>query len=426
MFELWDKERALIFWVTEAADSPLDVQADTNEFPGFFPTPLPPMCRTTTSSTTPISDFSLVQDLYNELDALNNRCSKLVRALQLKFVYDSQNESLKGLFTTTAELEGLGVKDWAVLQSERGGIRGAIEFVPLEEIANSYQKLVQARDMVKAQIYEIEGISDFLRGVQQPYVNGAAAQATNAQGSSRLSVMQMEVADYIQRLLRLKAHLICKFYKPETLLLRAGNCPDADKQYVPAAIALLASEQMRHFRLLVSVDSIQQQNWNQDKADRNELAHSITALLSQILPASQQNPGILPAGVELMKFMVAGYKGAKDFEGTLDAMMQGLIAQSAQKSTTPPQPTPAMLKAQTAQMQIQANAQSDQEKNQTLKDIAGLQAQLKAQDLQIRALEAQTKAKAVDATIARDAANTHIAVIDSAHANAMDRLGGVI
>lgn len=424
VYEIWDKERGLVFWIAESADMPLDVQEDSNEFQDFFPTPLPPMCRTTTSSTTPISDFSLVQDLYNELDALNNRCSKLVRALQLKYVYDSSNDALKNLYTTTAEFEGIGVKDWAVLQSERGGLKGAIEFAPLDEIASTYQKLVQARDMVKAQIYEIEGISDFLRGVQTPYVTATSAGATAQASNTRLSVMQLEVADYIQRLLRLKAHLICKFYKPEIILARIGSMPAADQQFMQPALELIGNEQMMHFRLEVSVDSIQQMNWNQDKADKNELAHSITALFGQILPAAQQNPQILPMGIELMKFMVSGYKGAKEFEGTLDAAMQQLQANMAQMQQQPPKPTPAELKSQAQMQQLQAQVQIATEANQKDVAIAQMQAQLKAQDLQLKAFAAQTHAKEVDASIARDQAHTHIDVVSAAHGQAMDRVGG--
>lgn len=423
VFELWDKERGLIFWISEGCSMPLDVQKDTNEFEGFFPTPLPPLCRTTTSSTTPVSDMSLVQDLYNELDSLNNRAANLVRALKLKFVYDSKNEALKTLYTTASELEGVGIKDWAIFQSENGGIRGSMEFVPLDETAGAYMKLVQARDMVKQQIMEIEGISDFLRGVQQPYVTAAAATATGQASTGRLQVMQMEVADYIQRLLRLKAHLICKFYTPQTILERAGSLPDADAQFVQPALQLLADAQARHFRLEVSVDSIQQINWNKDTAEKNELAHAVTALLSQLLPAAQQNPAIMGPGLALMKFMVSGYKGAKEFEGTLDDEMKKFVAAGAQQQQTPPKPTPAELKAQGQQAQIAADMQQTQMQEQTKRDIAGLQAQIKGQDLQIKALEAQTKAKQVDAQIARDQAHTHIDVVGAAHSNALDVAG---
>lgn len=421
VFEIWDKERGLIFWISESADKPLDVQQDTNEFPDFFPTPLPPMCRTTTSSTTPISDFSLVQDLYNELDGLNNRCSKLVRALQLKFVYDAENPELKALFTTASELEGVGVKSWSVMQAEKGGIRGSMEFVPLQEIADTYMKLVQARDMVKSQIMEIEGISDFLRGVQQPYVTAAASQATSAASSTRLSVMQQEVADYVQRLLRLKAHLICKFYTPKTIMGRVGTLSQADMQFVPQALQLLADEQLRHFRLEVSVDSIQQLNYNQEKADKNEAAHAITALLTQILPAAQQNPKLLPFGLEMLKWMVSDYKGAKGLEGVLNQATEQLQQAAAQQQQQPPKPTPAEMKMQAQQAQIQADMQIAQIQAQSAQAIAQMQAQIKQMSLQIDAMNAQTKAKAVDASIARDQAHTHMALVEGAHTQAMDR-----
>lgn len=425
VYELWDKERKLIFWIAESCPVPLDVQSDTNEFEGFFPTPLPPLCRTTTSSTTPVSDYSLVQDLYNELDSLNNRAANLVRALKVRFWYDASNEELKNLYTTVGELDGIGVKDWAVAVAEKGGIRGAIEFAPLDELATAYQKLVAARDMVKAQIMEVEGISDFLRGVQQPYVTAAAANATGQASTGRLSVMQLEVADYIQRLLRLKAHLICKFYTPQTLMQRAGAMSEADMPIVPQALQLIADKQLRHFRLEVSVDSIQQMNWAKDNAEKNELAHAITSLMSQLMPASQQNPAIMVPGLALMKMMVSGYKAAKEFEGTLDDSMQQLMAAQAQQKNQPPKPTPQELKAQTAQMQIASDERIAAVEAQSAQAIAGVQAQLKQMALQIDAMNAQTKAKQVEAAISRDQARTHIDVVNAAHSNALDLTGGV-
>jgi len=106
-----------------------------------------------------------------------------------------------------------------------------MEFIPLQQIASTYQELIQAREQVKAQINEVEGINDFLRGVQQPYVTATAAGATNQASSSRMSIQQQQVADYIQRLLRLKAHLICKFYKPANIVAAAGTLAQADQQY---------------------------------------------------------------------------------------------------------------------------------------------------------------------------------------------------
>ena len=53
-----------------------------------------------------------------------------------------------------------------------------------------------------------------------------------------------------------------------------------------------------------------------------------------------------------------------------------------------------------------------------------MQSQIKAQDLQIRALEASTKAKAVDASIERDHARHALDIVTNAYANAMDLMPG--
>jgi len=75
VYELWDKESQFVYWICEQASVPLDVQQDTNNFSGFFPTPLPPLGRFDTSSTKAISDYSQTQYLYNELDKLVDRLS---------------------------------------------------------------------------------------------------------------------------------------------------------------------------------------------------------------------------------------------------------------------------------------------------------------------------------------------------------------
>lgn len=424
VFEIWDKERRLVFWITESSPIPLDVQKDANDFPDFFPTPLPPLGRFNTSSTTPISDFSLVQDQYNELDNLNTRCTNLVRALQLKWVYDSQNKALADLFTTGGELQGIPVKDWAVMQSEKGGIRGAMEFVPLDETAATYQKLIQARDVVKQQIYEIEGISDILRGAATPYESAAATNAKSSYSSSRLSVMQHQVADYIARLLRLKAHLICKFYKPETILARAGQGSQADQQFIGQAIELLKNEQLRHFRLNVSVDSIQLENWDREGPERIQFIGTISNMIGQALPAVKQTPELAPLVMSLIKFGVAGYKGSQVIEGEIDAGLQQLVAAKAQNQGQPPQPTPEQVKAQAAQAAAQASLQKTQMQEQTKLQIAQMQAQLEAQAQQLEQFKAIVHAKEVDASIQHHQEQLHIDRVQGAHAQGLDLMGG--
>jgi hypothetical protein len=85
VYEIWDKERQLVFWVTDNLEVPLDVQEDTMQFDGFFPTPLPPLGRFDTANTIPVCDYQLVRGKYDELDELNQRCTQLSKALVVRF-----------------------------------------------------------------------------------------------------------------------------------------------------------------------------------------------------------------------------------------------------------------------------------------------------------------------------------------------------
>ena len=424
VFEIWDKTREVVIWYTESLDVPLDVVDDTMQFDGFFPTPLPPLCRTTTASTTPISDFKLLQDLYNELDNLNTRITNLQRSLQLKWAYDQSNKELADLFTSTKELQGVPVKDWAVFKSEKGGIAGSMEFAPLEMQVMAYRELLGAREQIKQQIYEIEGISDILRGAATPYETATATQAKTAFSSTRISVMQRQVAEYIAALLRLKAHVITKFYKPETILERAGTLAQSDQPLLMPAIQLLKNEQMRNLKLNVSVDSIQLENWNQQSQERISLVKTVGDLIAQSLPAIQQVPELAPLMMKMVQFGVAGFKGADVVEGEIDAFLNQLVQKTAQGAQQPPEPTPEQVKAQAAQQTQQAMLAKTQMQEQTKLQVAQLEASLKSRDQEIEMLKAQIKAQEVQHNIQHDNDRLMMDRVDGAHKQAMDRNPG--
>jgi hypothetical protein len=386
VFEIWDKEEGLIWWISESCDVPLDVREDTLEFDGFFPTPIPPLARVTTSNTIPISDYSEVQDLYRELDTLSHRTSMLSQALQIKFVYNGAFPELKDLILTTSELEGVPVKDWG-LMNEQGGLAGAIQFMPLDELVKSYTQMSAARDAVKNQINEIEGISDMFRGASTPNETTLATAQKSAFGTARISIIQSEVAAYLQGLLRLKAHLICKFYSPQTLMERAGAISQADQAFVSQALQVLKDGAMNHYKLNISVDSIQLPNWNLEKAQKTEVIGTIFQGLQQIAPLAQQQPQLVPFFAKIIKWGITGYKGAQQIEGDIDQMLQSMQQMAAQKQSAPPQPTPAQLTQQTKQAQIQSQQQIAQDTNQTRLQIAQLQASIDEKDLDLRAQE---------------------------------------
>jgi hypothetical protein len=51
--------------------------------------------------------------------------------------------------------------------SEKGGLKGSIDLLPLDTLSNALLQCYRAREEIKAQIYEITGISDIIRGASR-------------------------------------------------------------------------------------------------------------------------------------------------------------------------------------------------------------------------------------------------------------------
>jgi hypothetical protein len=179
IFEIWDKKRKLVFWVVDGASTPLDVIEDATEFDGFFPTPIPPLAEIDTSNTTPESDYRHLQRQYEDLDELNERISKLQKSLQLRWLYDAKRDELKDVYQTGADLQGIPVPDWNGFVEE-GGIAGSIQFMPLKEIGETYGQLMAARNALKDDINELEGINDMMRAEAMPYETATAVNQKTA------------------------------------------------------------------------------------------------------------------------------------------------------------------------------------------------------------------------------------------------------
>jgi hypothetical protein len=414
VYEIWDKELKKIWHICESCPVPLDVQEDSVEFPGFFPTPMPPLGRFDGSNTIPNPDYIFAQDLYEDVNDTHNRAVNMIRAAQVKGLYNANIPAIQTLFTTTPEFRFQPVDSWNVLQ-EQGGIKGNMEFVPVEQFAQAAQLLTQTEDVLIQRLQEVEGINDILKAETATNETQLATQLKGAFGTSRLAIIQRDIANYIQSLLRLKAHLICKFYTPEQIVQRIGTLLPADQQLLPQALQLLKNEQLRSFKLEVSVDSIQLPNWNLEKSDKISFIQAISQYIQQAMPMVQQNPQMIPLVMTLIQWFIAGFKGAQYVEGEIDSILQKFQQAAASGQLPKPQPNPQQVKAQAQQQKTQADVQIAQEQERTKRMDVITTAQTDQERLRIEAAEAQTDRMKV-------AAQVHDTMQNSIHDHAIDQL----
>jgi len=375
--ELWDKETQKVYWFCKNYAQILDERDDPLDLEGFFPCPKPLYATTTSDSLVPVPDFVLYQDQANELDILSDRIDGLVKALRVRGVYDASQPALQRLLTEGDNNTLIGTDKWAQF-SEKGGLKGSIDLLPLDTLATALLQCYQARQDIKGQIYEITGISDIIRGETAASETATAQQIKGQYAGLRLRSMQEEVALFASELLRLKAQVVCGQFQDQTILKYAAveQLSPSDQQLVTQAMQLIRSEPLRSFRIEVNADSLVQIDENQNKQDRLEFLNAFSNFMREAIPAGQQVPEMAPMLMEIIRYGVSGFKQAKTIEGTIDTALEQL----AQKAAQPKPPSPEQMKlqqqAQSEEAQRQADIQMEQAKGQALVQIEQMKAQM--------------------------------------------------
>src|SRR5262245_24986715 len=132
VWEVWDRESRQVFWVVEGMARVLDIKPDPLQLEGFFPSPLPLLALTTTSSLIPRNDYALAQDIYKEVNEYSTRIALLSDALRVAGVYDkAAGADLSQLLDGSTRNTLIAVDRYAAL-AEKGGLRGVMDFLPLE------------------------------------------------------------------------------------------------------------------------------------------------------------------------------------------------------------------------------------------------------------------------------------------------------
>jgi hypothetical protein len=399
IYEMWDKRAKKAVWLSKNYDKIIDERDDPLKLQDFFPCPKPLYATTTTGSLVPVPDFSLYQDQAKELDIITGRIDKLVRALRVAGVYAAENAELKSLIGDSADNRMIPVNNWAMF-AEKGGIKGAVDWFPVEMVVSVLQGLYVARDQCKQTIYEITGISDIVRGASDAGETATAQQIKSRFASIRLQKMQAEVARFSADLIRIKAEIMCELYQPQTLLMYADaqNIPEVQKlqdpmqqqEFLSAALQLLRDQYTRGFRISISSDALVEIDEQQEKQDRLEFLSAAGSYIKQAAEASQAAPQMAPLMVSLLLFGVRAFKAGAEVESEFEELADQIRQQ--------PAPDPRMQQMQQElqqqqQMLSEQAQQMDQEKQSLFQERANFEVDRVKADADLAKREASLAVK---------------------------------
>jgi len=296
--------------------------------------------------------------------------------LRLAGVYDASCEGLQRLVEESAENELIPIENWPQYAKE-GGMQGTIQFLPIGEAAQVLQVLYDARDRAKADLYEVTGMSDIIRGASNPNETATAQQIKGQFATLRLSDKQAEVQRFARDLIAIKAEIIAEQFSEETLMLMAGTdmLAQTDQGVVvnfEQVVELLRSDVMRAFRVDIETDSTIAIDEQMEKQAATEYLASVGQFMNQGFPIAQQFPQMANFMMEAISSVSRRFNFGRSLEASLDQGLEAIkqqammmLQQQQQAANQPPPPDPKMVKVQQEGQAAQAKMQMDMQIKQS-------------------------------------------------------------
>jgi hypothetical protein len=390
VWEIWCKEDRTVYWYVEGFNRILDEKPDPLGLDDFYPFPKPMIARPTTRALVPRPDFLLGQDLYNEIDNLSTRIKLLEDAIRVAGVYDASSTEVARLLTD-AGFNKLYPATNCAMFAEKGGLKGAVDWFPLEQVVNAIKILTEKRAEKIGLLQQVTGWSDIMRGQSNASETLGAQQMKAQYGSVRIEKFRNEFARYATDLQRIRAEIIAKHFDPKTIIERSNVLHTPDAAMAEQA-AQLIKDKLSAYRIEVKPESINLTDYATLRQERAEVVTALGGLVAATAPLIQA-AGPLAADFVLAAgaWLLAGIKGGDSLEAEFDQFRAKLQKQAEQAAMQPPPPDPKLEAAK-----AQAAAKIEGAKI----DMAG-----KQMDMQVKAAEHRMDMAKLGAEVQANQAN---------------------
>ena len=395
VIEIWDMESRHVIYYHKHCDEILEHKADPLGLRGFFPSPEPMIANPTTTEYRPVADFRLAQDLYNEIDLLQTRISIITKAIKVVGVYDQSAEGVQRMLREGVENDLIPVDNWAAF-AERGGLQGVVDWYPVSDIVQVLTVLQETRVQTIELLYQITGLSDILRGAMPAPRESAASSMQRARFASiRVQHLEQEFAKFASDTLRLRAEIIAKHWDADRILAKANIQAIAyreDPQVIHQAIQLIKSpSHVWPWRISIKPESLAMIDYAQMQQERGEFLTVVSGYVQQMGAFIEiAGPEGAELVLELLKWGVAGYKGANEMEGVIDKA----IEVAKRKLREPKEEGPSQEhkeKITELQTKAQLDMQEEQQKHQHKVEQIIMELQAEAAEAQLEAQNDESK-----------------------------------
>ncbi len=347
VYEIWDKKTRKIYYLSpELPDTFLQINEDTLHLSGFFPCPKPIMATLTNDGIVPVPDYVEIKSLLDELDGVNSRMRLTMQALKVSGCYDNSFPELANILDKDVTL--IALNDFDKLK-DAGGIRGIIDFAPIEQYISTLQVLAERRKILIDSIYEVTGVSDIMRGASNSQDTATAVLKKTNFGTLRNQDRQNDMQRFLKDLLRIKAEIICEQFSPDRLAAFVADDMAQKPDVVAQAVDLLKTQKLRDMVIELETDG----SFDIDKQEENvlQVLSHIHEMINQAFGIVSQQPALLPLYRQMIESAAATLSNARQFENVLEQVFDKISVELNAPDPQIPQAEDKMVALQTQKMQ---------------------------------------------------------------------------
>lgn len=461
VWELWHKDERKVVWVAEGGQEVLEKADPHLTLDDFFPCPEPAYGTRQPGSLIPVPEVLQYKDQLEEINELTARISALAEAVKVRGFYPAGAGEVGDAIEAAWKQQGdnallVPVSNWAIFGS--GKPADSIIWLPVEMVAATIAQLVSLRQQMMADLYEVSGVSDILRGQTDPNETLGAQELKAQTGSARIKDKQDEMVRLCRDLVRISCEIMAEEFDAQTLLAMsqmelptdadvkrqiaplkrqldaiqsdleqarndpqimaaAQKNPEAAQQVmgqyeqqarqlmgqieavgqtvtIEQVMGLLRDQRLRPFVLDIETDSTIAPDENAAKQRATEYVTAMSGLLREVSGAMQVAPQIGPFASEIIKYVNGVFRVGREFEQVVEEFADSIKEAASQ----PKGPDSAALKAQADAQRGQIDAMKAQaDAQRTQADAA-----LAVRELEMREQEAAARAQADAARIEAD------------------------
>lgn len=218
VWEVWSRIDNKVYWWAPGCQDFLDVDDPHLNLSSFWPCPKPAYGTLMRRSLIPVPDYRRYQEMLEQINTLTERIYVLLESVRLKVLIPGDGDIGKAVQLALKSDDDQIVITVPAAAFQGAASSGVMLTLPLADIAATITGLIDARNQLIENFYQVSGISDIMRGATEAQETLGAQRLKQQNGSVRVRDKVDELARFARDIAEISAEIIAQNFDMDTLM----------------------------------------------------------------------------------------------------------------------------------------------------------------------------------------------------------------